>query len=177
MMTPNYKELALEGKFLLLDVKQAEAAEHNRRSAHVVAARPSPTAPAATLASFNVFDRDGHVIGQVKSNGGRYVAHDAADQTLGSFRDARAALAAVEQGAIDASWREAIKSVDAEQSTRSNYGAGATSADDHGWGEIIAKIEREQPAQRSAGRRQEDDANFGWTETIRAMNAKVGACA
>ena len=48
MITPNYKELALEGKFLLLDVKQAAAAEHNRRSAHVVAARSAPTAPAAT---------------------------------------------------------------------------------------------------------------------------------
>jgi hypothetical protein len=169
MTTPNFKELALEGKFLLLDVKQAESAEHNRRSGHIAATRPAPTAPAATLASFNVFDhRDGHVIGQVKSNGGRYVAHDAADQTLGSFRTAHEAMRAVEQSATDAVWASVI----AEQNLGAGHAPRPTPQMDpnHGWSSIISQVEREQTqsnlAVSASGQQSE---NHGWGDVLKRV--------
>lgn len=171
MITPNYKELALEGKFLLLDVKQAAAAEHNRRSAHVVAALSAPTAPAAQLASFNVFDhRDGHIIGAVKAIGDRFVAHDIDGRAVAECRTAHEAIRAIEQAATDASWASVIAEAGHGRNDRPQT---SQTDDNNGWPAAIARAQAEQPQFAASGATSEADRN--WTEIIRGIQNGASA--
>ena len=185
-MEPNFTELAERGRRLFCDLREADDAAHNRRSAAVsvaptvppappqrppaqaAGARPAPTAPAATLASFNVFDhRDGRPIGEVKAVGARFVAHDIDGRAVAECHTVLEAMRAVEQAATDAMWTDVI----AEQNSAARHATRQTSPTDsnHGWNAIIASVGLEQSASGAS-----DVVGNGWDSVLADMKAKHG---
>jgi hypothetical protein len=185
-MTPNFTELAERGRLLFCNQREADDAERSaavsaaptvppappqQPPAQVVATRPAPTAPAATLESFRIFDRrDSHPIGSVKVIGNRFVAHDVTGQVVAECHTAHEAMRAVEQSETDAMWATVISEAGHGRHARRP----AAPEDNHGWPAAIARAQAEQSNSASSASGQQAEIDEMWTEVITKANAGRG---